>query len=242
MQTTPNAHSAATASGASVFPWPQAADYSFRDEHRTPLTPNWAPLNGSDLLLAFAGSAPAWVDALMAARNGVVGRLGLKTGPMPAALKGPLQVGQYLGMFQVHQLEADLALMGENDKHLDFRIFVRVDRTPLATLGAPELVVSTWVVGTGVLMTVALVRLTLRVPPVTGVNTKLCGLPLALGNSAALSASTPAWVLTSALTPSVETKVSPRRTPANAAGELGSTKATRRPRGGVGDPKYHSMP
>ena len=145
MQTTPNAHSAATASGASVFPWPQAADYSFRDEHRTPLAPNCGPLNGRDLLLAFAGSAPVWVDALMAARNGVVGRLGLKTGPMPAALKGPLQVGQYLGMFQVHQLEADLALMGENDKHLDFRIFVRVDRTPLATLGAPELVVSTWV-------------------------------------------------------------------------------------------------
>lgn len=137
--------SPAKAAFAQVFPWPQAADYVFRDEHRAPLPPGCGPLDGGDLLLAFAGSAPAWVDALMAARNQVVGRLGLKTGPMPATLKGPLQVGQYLGMFQVHHLGPDLALMGEDDRHLDFRIFVRVDRAKVPAGGAAELVVSTWV-------------------------------------------------------------------------------------------------
>lgn len=134
-----------TATVAPVFPWPQAADYVFRDEHRAPLPPVCGPLDGSDLLRAFGGSAPAWVDALMAARNQVVGRLGLKTGPMPAALQGPLQVGQYLGMFQVRHLGPDLALMGEDDSHLDFRIFVRVDRTTAPASEAVELVVSTWV-------------------------------------------------------------------------------------------------
>lgn len=130
---------------AQVFPWPQAADYVFRDKHRAPLPPGCGPLDGSDLLRAFGGAAPAWVDALMAARNQVVGRLGLKTGPMPAALKGPLQVGQYLGMFQVRHLGPDLALIGEDDSHLDFRIFVRVDRTPVPAGEAAELAVSTWV-------------------------------------------------------------------------------------------------
>lgn len=136
---------AAKAVAAQAFPWPQAADYVFRDEHRAPLPPGCGPLDGSDLLLAFGGSAPAWVDALMAARNQVVGRLGLKTGPMPATLQGPLQVGQYLGMFQVRHLGPDLALMGEDDRHLDFRIFVRVDRATVPAGGAAELVVSTWV-------------------------------------------------------------------------------------------------
>ena len=133
------------AAAAQAFPWPQAADYVFRDEHRAPLPPGCGPFSGSDLLLAFGGSAPAWVDALMAARNQVVGRLGLKTGPMPAALQGPLHVGQYLGMFQVRHLGPDLALMGEDDRHLDFRIFVRVDRAKVPAGGAAELVVSTWV-------------------------------------------------------------------------------------------------
>jgi len=130
---------------APAFPWPQAADYVFRDEHRTPLPPGCGPLDGSDLLLAFGGSAPAWVNALMAARNHVVGRLGLKTGPMPGALQGPLRVGQYLGMFQVRHLGPDLALMGEDDRHLDFRIFVRVERPTGPAAGAAQLVVSTWV-------------------------------------------------------------------------------------------------
>jgi Protein of unknown function (DUF2867) len=130
---------------AQVFLWPQAADYAFRDEHRTPLPPGCGPIDGCDLLRAFAGSAPAWVDFLMMARNKVVGLLGLKTGLIPAALHGPLQVGQYLGMFQVHHLGPDLALMGEDDQHLDFRIFVWIDRTTESAGGAAVLVVSTWV-------------------------------------------------------------------------------------------------
>lgn len=128
-----------------AFSWPQAADYVFRDEHRAPLAFGCPPFDGSDLLRAFAGSAPAWVDALMAVRNRVVGRMGLKTGPMPAAHRGPLHVGQHLGLFQVRHLGPDLAWMGEDDIHLDFCIFVQVDRAAPAADGAPDLVVSTWV-------------------------------------------------------------------------------------------------
>ncbi len=130
---------------AQVFPWPQAADYAFHDNHRTLVPSGSGPIDGSDLLLAFAGSAPSWVDTLMMARNQVMGRLGLKTGLMPAALHGPLQVGQYLGMFQVHHLRPDLALIGEDDHHLDFRIFVWVDRATAPAGDAAMLVVSTWV-------------------------------------------------------------------------------------------------
>lgn len=142
---TPTASSATATAVVPVFPWPQADDYSFRDEHRAPLHPGCGPIDGSDLLRAFAGSAPAWVDALMAARNRVVGRLGLKTGPMPSAVAGPVRVGQYLGMFQVRHLGPDVALLGEDDRHLDFRIFVRVHRSSDPAQGNAELAVSTWV-------------------------------------------------------------------------------------------------
>lgn len=141
----PTASHTPKASAEPLFAWPQAADYVFRDEHCAPLPHGCGPLDGSDLLRAFTGSAPAWVDALMAVRNHVVGRLGLKTGPMPAAHQGHLQVGQYLSLFQVRHLGSDLALMGEDDRHLDFRIFVRVDRATAPAGASAMLVVSTWV-------------------------------------------------------------------------------------------------
>jgi hypothetical protein len=77
--------------------------------------------------------------------------------------------------------------------------------------------------GTGVFVTLALVRLRLTVAPLARVNTKLCGAFSALGKRAAFSTSTPAWSAASALVPSTLTSWSPRIRPARSAGLPGST-------------------
>lgn len=63
---------------------------------------------------------PAWVNALMAARDAVVGRLGLKTSQdATKAAKG-----RHSGIFPVLSEMPNEVVLGLDDKHLDFRIWV----------------------------------------------------------------------------------------------------------------------
>jgi hypothetical protein len=106
-------------------------DHPFHDQHATPcpLGASGQPAHGEALLRAFAGASPAWVDGLMALRNRVVSRLGLKTGPMSPAAADPatldLRVGQTLGLFRILHTAPGCAVIGENDRHLDFRIVIQ---------------------------------------------------------------------------------------------------------------------
>lgn len=61
---------------------------------------------------------PAWVNALMAVRNAVVARFGLKT-----EASGP---GPRVGIFPLVAERPDEVVLGLDDKHLDFRIWVCV--------------------------------------------------------------------------------------------------------------------
>jgi hypothetical protein len=73
------------------------------------------------------GSAPRWVELLMRLRNWIVRPLGLKTGP--AGSRGALdrvalRAGQRVGLFRVFARADDELLLGEDDRHLDFRVSV----------------------------------------------------------------------------------------------------------------------
>ncbi len=63
---------------------------------------------------------PGWVGALMAVRDGVVGRLGLKTSRAAAAAA----TGSKAGFFPVISEMPNEVVLGLDDKHLDFRIWV----------------------------------------------------------------------------------------------------------------------
>ena len=63
---------------------------------------------------------PGWVNALMAARNAIVRRFGLKT-PGHASASGPS-----VGIFPLISEEPGQVVLGLDDKHLDFRIWVSV--------------------------------------------------------------------------------------------------------------------
>jgi hypothetical protein len=83
---------------------------------------------------------PGWVVALLVFRNVVVMPFGLKTGDgIAPTSKAALKTGDVLSIFPVQAIGDDEAILGEDDRHLDYRLSVM-------QLGAPaRVVVSTWV-------------------------------------------------------------------------------------------------
>ena len=95
-----------------------------------------------ELIAAFFQSAPSWVDSLFALRNRIVGYLGLKTGHDNSRdLDPPYQVGRRIGLFRVIGLTDSEAIIGEDDRHLDFRVSLLLIRNDAGS----QLVVSTLV-------------------------------------------------------------------------------------------------
>ncbi len=73
---------------------------------------------------------PRWIDALMELRNNLVRRIGLK--PPSPRKQAPesinLQPGNVAGPFHVFARNGDEILLGEDDRHLDFRLSVLIRR------------------------------------------------------------------------------------------------------------------
>jgi hypothetical protein len=72
---------------------------------------------------------PKWATTLMAARNAIVGPLGLKTGssappPPPPAQTG---VGDSIGIFKIMSASDTEVVVGEDDRHLNFRASILKD-------------------------------------------------------------------------------------------------------------------
>jgi len=66
---------------------------------------------------------PRWVSSLMAVRDGVVSLVGLKTSKGLGAQNREGKVG----IFPVRSNTATEVVLGEDDKHLDFRVWVHVE-------------------------------------------------------------------------------------------------------------------
>lgn len=76
----------------------------------------------------FSQQAP-WVGNLLAVRDAVVGRLGLKTAKQLTALGGASGTGR-LGIFKIYSTSPTEVVLGEDDKHLDFRLSVLCTHQP----------------------------------------------------------------------------------------------------------------
>jgi Protein of unknown function (DUF2867) len=83
---------------------------------------------------------PRWVGGLMGLRDLIVARFGLKTA---AQLQDPARAGQHprVGIFRIYEKRPHEIVLGEDDKHLDFRLSVLHESLPAA--GAAQIVVST---------------------------------------------------------------------------------------------------
>jgi len=101
---------------ASTF---QGVDYS--DAYSIGLSPH---VNARTFAEAVFASSPRWVAGLMALRNATVRPLGLiATG---SALRQAAVGSDRIGIFPVLATTQDEVLLGLDDRHLDFRISVRV--------------------------------------------------------------------------------------------------------------------
>jgi Protein of unknown function (DUF2867) len=76
------------------------------------------------------GKPPAWIDAAMRARDAIVGTLfGLKTSAADdAQASRALVPGTRHGIFRLFERTATEILLGEDDRHLDFRVSVLHER------------------------------------------------------------------------------------------------------------------
>ena len=83
---------------------------------------------------------PRWVGHLMGLRDLIVARFGLKTATQ---LQDPARAGRHprVGIFRIYETRPHEIVLGEDDKHLDFRLSVLHERA-LAT-GAARVVLST---------------------------------------------------------------------------------------------------
>lgn len=104
--------------------------YPYRDSNCRPLLRQ--AVSTDELIAAFLAAPPDWVDTLMLARDRIVGRFGLKTAsPRQGVPQAPFRVGQQLGVFRILHLAPGEAILGENDRHLDFRVSLLIDSSQL---------------------------------------------------------------------------------------------------------------
>lgn len=66
---------------------------------------------------------PSWIGSLMKVRDALVAGFGLKTARHLAALESESGAGR-LGIFKIYSTSPTEVVLGEDDKHLDFRLSV----------------------------------------------------------------------------------------------------------------------
>jgi hypothetical protein len=85
---------------------------------------------------------PSWVGGLMAVRDAVVGKLGLKTAKQLTTPGAAGKPADRVGIFRVYGKTPIEVVLGEDDKHLDFRVSVLCSHPP-SPGGERRLTVST---------------------------------------------------------------------------------------------------
>lgn len=94
---------------------------------------NAKPLTIEQVGKSFFMASPDWVNALLLLRDKVVGLFGLKTGS-DANNKNKLianfkcEVGERVALFKVFDKNENEVIFGEDDKHLDFRVSLFLDK------------------------------------------------------------------------------------------------------------------
>jgi len=98
---------------------------------------DFADKNGSitstEIGKSFFASSPKWIDKLFMLRNKLVGFLGLKTSGENIARQklienSECEQGDQIGLFKVYTKTKDEVILGEDDRHLNFRVSLYIDQ------------------------------------------------------------------------------------------------------------------
>ncbi|NJO43699.1 MAG: DUF2867 domain-containing protein [Cyanobacteria bacterium CRU_2_1] len=93
--------------------------------------PEHQPQDIDSVTRAIFLTMPQWITGLLELRNNIVLPLGLKTSidAVPSNSQDKLKPGTAVGVFEVLARGLDEEIMlGEDDKHLDYRVSVRLER------------------------------------------------------------------------------------------------------------------
>lgn len=106
--------------------------YDYIDSYMTSIIDNNDRIKPSDIGKAFFLSGPKWVDKLFALRNKIVAVFGLKTSNNIVNRRRFInnfkcEVGEQVGLFKVFARTDKEVVLGEDDKHLNFRISLFLD-------------------------------------------------------------------------------------------------------------------
>lgn len=78
----------------------------------------------ASLTRLFLTSVPSWVSQMMKVRDRLVGFIGLKTSSRSERKNITLEQGSRVGIFRVIDRDSHEVLLGEDDRHLDFRVSI----------------------------------------------------------------------------------------------------------------------
>lgn len=97
--------------------------WDYTDSYSVNLTTENQPITPQLLAKAFFSGSPAWVEFLFKLRNKIVAGFGLKVpDSKPNIQDFEIKKGQTFGIFHIYDLTETEVILGENDKHLDFKV------------------------------------------------------------------------------------------------------------------------
>jgi hypothetical protein len=107
--------------------------YDFIDSFKGDLSDENNAINAQKVGRAFFTSSPKWVDKLFTLRNKIVSFFGLKTSGDIGDRQKQLdnfncEVGEQLGLFKVFSSTENEVVIGEDDKHLNFRVSLFIEK------------------------------------------------------------------------------------------------------------------
>jgi hypothetical protein len=104
--------------------------FDFADAFRCQLPENEAH-NIDSVTRAIFLTTPQWIAQLLKLRNAIVRPFGIKTSidAVPSSKQGELQPGTAVGVFEVlDRGQNEEIMLGEDDKHLDYRVSIQLKR------------------------------------------------------------------------------------------------------------------
>ena len=101
--------------------------FDYQDSFQSDYQDSNNSVNTTDIGKYFFSSAPNWTGALFKLRNRIVSLFGLKTSGNAKDREAQLQnfkcePNERLGLFTVYHKDENEVILGEDDKHLNFRI------------------------------------------------------------------------------------------------------------------------
>lgn len=108
--------------------------YQFIDGYKSKFSDPGDAIELSQIVKLFFSAGPKWLDKLFALRNSIVKLFGLKVPGNGIERERELQnfrcePEERIGLFKIIQCSENEAVLGEDDKHLDFRVALLLQKS-----------------------------------------------------------------------------------------------------------------